>query len=234
MTLDADTLARRLRDLDPGPPPENERRAAVALLLRCGDDPPVLLMRRTERAGDRWSGQVSLPGGHADAQDEHLLATAQRETFEEVGLRLDLCARPVGRLPVLQARARNKRLPLFVAPYVFAETTAMQPVLGPEAARAFWMPLIPAWQGELDAPLAATEDPAEKGEHAVRTFPSWHWDGETVWGMTRHILTSLFAVCWPRTDQGFASPAAASHPLETPSESATKLSTDRRPGPSHP
>ena len=40
------------------------KRAAVAITLRSGaQGPEVLLMQRVERAGDRWSGQVSFPGG---------------------------------------------------------------------------------------------------------------------------------------------------------------------------
>ena len=42
--------------------------------------PRVLLMKRTERAGDPWSGHISLPGGRHDRTDADLLATAIRET----------------------------------------------------------------------------------------------------------------------------------------------------------
>ena len=195
MSLDPKTIQRRLRELDPGLLPDNERHAAVALVLRCGTAPSVLLMRRAERAGDPWSGQVSLPGGHAEDQDADLLATARRETREEIGLPLEECTQLLGRLPALQARARRRRLPLYVAPFVFQEIVEAQPALGPEAARTFWMPLAQARNGDLDAPYKHMEGPGE----IERTYPSWRWDGETIWGMTRQILHSLLEATWPRS-----------------------------------
>ena len=47
--------------------PQDHGRAAVAITLRVHHDrPELLLMRRAESEGDPWSGQVSLPGGHAE------------------------------------------------------------------------------------------------------------------------------------------------------------------------
>ena len=81
-------LALRLHDRNP----ETERdpsaiEASVALII--GSDPDtVLIIRRAERVGDPWSGHMGLPGGRRSQKDEHLLATAIRETEEEVGLTL--------------------------------------------------------------------------------------------------------------------------------------------------
>jgi nudix motif 8 len=74
-----DGLARRaIRD--PG------RRAAVLIpLCAVGGEPAVLLTRRSEEVGTH-KGQVSFPGGMADPEDPDLIATALRETEEELGL----------------------------------------------------------------------------------------------------------------------------------------------------
>ncbi|MBA3258253.1 MAG: NUDIX domain-containing protein, partial [Gemmatimonadales bacterium] len=61
--------------------------AAVALVL-VPDPDSVLLIRRAERTGDPWSGHMALPGGRRDSEDSDLIATAIRETAEEVGLQL--------------------------------------------------------------------------------------------------------------------------------------------------
>lgn len=60
--------------------------AATALV--AAPDPrgsAIAFIRRTERPGDRWSGQMALPGGTRDPDDPDLATTAAREAFEEVG-----------------------------------------------------------------------------------------------------------------------------------------------------
>lgn len=186
-------LEQRLsgRTLDPAP--KAEQHAAVALLLRFDPNPSVLLMRRAERDGDRWSGQVGLPGGHAEPQDADLRATAVRETHEELGLRLESCARHLGQLPFIQARSQHEQVPLYVTPFVFLEIESTQPVLGPEAARAFWFPLSSAQTGELDR----QHQLPSQVENEPLSFPSWNFDGEVVWGMTQHILGTLLDHLYP-------------------------------------
>ena len=169
-----------------GAPPAVARRAAVALLLRGGsiEDLEVLLMRRAARAGDRWSGQIGLPGGHEEASDPDLEATARREAVEEVGLDPgDDLARPFGSLPTFQALARGERVDLTITPFVVHHPAPPRPVLGPEASEAFWLPLAPALAGELDEPFRY-----ERGE-VVHRLPSWRFEGRTIWGMTHGILS---------------------------------------------
>src|SRR4051812_5040072 len=80
-----DSLAARLSLGDLRPAPDGQRRAAVAVVLH---DRRVLLMKRAERAGDPWSGHISLPGGGYQASDGDLRVTAIRETREELGVEL--------------------------------------------------------------------------------------------------------------------------------------------------
>src|SRR5687767_8397810 len=65
------------------------RQAAVALVLRGhAEGAQMLVIKRSEAERDHWSGHLALPGGRAEPDDESLLATAVRETFEEVGMNL--------------------------------------------------------------------------------------------------------------------------------------------------
>jgi 8-oxo-dGTP pyrophosphatase MutT (NUDIX family) len=68
---------------------EPPRQAAVLIaLVMHGSGPTVLLTRRTEHLHDH-AGQISFPGGGVERHDESAVATALRETEEEVGLRAE-------------------------------------------------------------------------------------------------------------------------------------------------
>jgi 8-oxo-dGTP pyrophosphatase MutT (NUDIX family) len=61
--------------------------AAVNILLYLKNNEWYFpLMVRTTNERDRHSGQISLPGGKKEDSDENFEQTAQRETFEEMGI----------------------------------------------------------------------------------------------------------------------------------------------------
>ncbi len=162
------------------------RRAAVAVLLRyLNQSPEVLLMRRAEVAGDRWSGHVSFPGGREEQSDPSLVATAVRETREEVGVDLDASARLLGQIDSVRAIARGKILPMSITPFVFVEEHPEQPRPSREAAEVFWLPLARAAAGELD-----DRYPYRKGPLRL-DLPCWRYDGQVIWGLTFDMLSSL-------------------------------------------
>src|SRR5687767_14001471 len=68
-------------------PDAPEREAAVLILFYPGSDSEAHLVL-TERSpgGHRHAGQISLPGGAVDDEDESIPAAALREAYEEVGL----------------------------------------------------------------------------------------------------------------------------------------------------
>ena len=181
-------LSARLALLDdaPGVVPDSARRAAVALLLRFdGTDADVLLVKRAEREGDRWSGHIGLPGGHADATDADLFATALRETREEVGIDLQRKARPLGRLERIEAKPRGPYVPMWIDPFVFGALSAVTPKAGPEVVEAFWFPLERARSGELSSTHVY------KREELEISRPCWRFEERVVWGLTYEILSRL-------------------------------------------
>lgn len=189
------TRARLLSALAEHTPHEVSRilaphRAAVAVLLRFVDDEPeVLLMERAHREGDRWSGQVSLPGGRSEPHDRDLLATAVRETEEELGVVLPEVAQLIGRLDEVHAMAKGQFLPMAVAPFVFVARDLPIPLrLSDEAVAAFWLPLGPARGGELDGVHYYNFGPA------TWALPCWRHGRHIIWGLTRKMLRSLMAL----------------------------------------
>ena len=144
-------------------------------------------MKRVERVGDPWSGHISLPGGRDDASDPDLLATAIRETHEELGI--DLAgARLLGSLPVLSPLTSGPS-GIEVTPFVFVTHAAVEPQPGPEAASAFWLPIELAASGALDDTYTYPG--------TTRTFPSWRFEGHTIWGLTWRILGDLLQAAQP-------------------------------------
>jgi 8-oxo-dGTP pyrophosphatase MutT (NUDIX family) len=156
--------------------------AAVAVLI-APDPDSLLLIRRAERRGDPWSGHMALPGGRQSDADSDLVATAIRETAEEVGYppyREQLAGSlddVVPRTPVLP--------PIAVRPFVF--TLPSRPALFPNAeiAATRWVLL----DHLLDA---ATHDTVEldiRGER--RQFAAYRVDEGVVWGLTERIVSDL-------------------------------------------
>jgi 8-oxo-dGTP pyrophosphatase MutT (NUDIX family) len=184
--LEAIRRALALHDPKPYAGPEPPRRAAVATVLRPGpDETEVLLIRRAEREGDPWSGHMAFPGGHFDARDPDLLATATREAREEVGL--DLRGHELlGRLDDLAAIAGGRPTGVVVSPFVFAVPAQVELRPNYEVAQLLWAPLGRMLRGELDAVKELT-----RGGKQTR-FPGYRVRDQVVWGMTHRMLHSLF------------------------------------------
>lgn len=186
MDLSLSRFEQRLATLQVEDPRTADLRTAVAVLLRFDRGvPDVLLMKRAEREDDRWSGHISLPGGRESPGDADLLATAMRETHEELGVDLGAGARLIGRLEPLRAMARGKVLPMWIAPFVFVETLPATIALGHEAQEAFWLPLDQVAAGAFSGELAYV--------HEGETFqlPCWRYQGHVVWGLTYRMLDDL-------------------------------------------
>jgi 8-oxo-dGTP pyrophosphatase MutT (NUDIX family) len=156
--------------------------AAVAVVLVPSPD-AVLLIRRAERAGDPWSGHMALPGGRRDPDDDDLVGTAVRETFEEVGLRLDR-AELLGGLDDVVPRTQVLP-PIAVRPFVFGLTERPPLTPNPEVAAVRWVHLDHLLHPETyhSARLEIRGEPRE--------FPAYRVDESIVWGMTERILTGL-------------------------------------------
>ena len=68
--------------------PESDRAAVLVPLFSKNGELSVLFTKRTQTV-EHHKGQISFPGGRKDYTDKNLLATALRESLEEIGLRKD-------------------------------------------------------------------------------------------------------------------------------------------------
>jgi len=153
--------------------------ASVAVMIGPGEE--ILLIRRADREGDPWSGDIALPGGRVEAGDASFSAAAAREAREEVGVDLDADARFLGYMAPFQARRRG----IWVVPSVFVITGDVSVQRNGEASSHMWVPL-----GELLARGNRSTHRLELGGEE-RSFPSFDLQGYVVWGLTERILSSL-------------------------------------------
>jgi 8-oxo-dGTP pyrophosphatase MutT (NUDIX family) len=176
-----DALARA-----PATAPPDAGGAAVAVILReRSGEAEVLLIRRAAREGDPWSGQMGLPGGHREPDDDGLVATATRETREEVGLDLETHGRLLGALPAVPMRPQHRGTRMTVTPFVFEVVGDSAVRAGSEVEEALWTALHPLARHEHDTIHAFLRD----GVTTER--PAWNVGGRVVWGLTYEMLRSL-------------------------------------------
>ncbi len=157
------------------------REAAVAVVLVPA--PPgtyeLLLIKRADREGDPWSGQIALPGGRRDGGDDDLLATAVRETAEETGVRLT-SDQLLGELDDLHPVSAH--LPqLIVRPFVFGLPSRPAIIPSDEVALHVWVACDELLLGRTERTLTILGAP--------RRMPGYQVSSYFLWGMTERILT---------------------------------------------
>jgi ADP-ribose pyrophosphatase YjhB (NUDIX family) len=160
------------------------RRAAVAVLVTGEPEPAVLFIRRKERVGDPWSGQMALPGGFWSPADDSLETTARRETEEETGVDLAAAGLLLGVLDDVSPRTPYLP-PLVVTPYVFAVAEALTAHPGPEVDAAVWLRVRDLFDPGLRRPFRLSL-PGE-----AREFEAIVVGDYTIWGLTERVLQQL-------------------------------------------
>lgn len=178
--LTFDEIRRRLAQRPPKRAAATGRaQAAVAVVLAAASHgPEMVFIRRLERDNDPWSGQMGLPGGRRDARDPTLLATAQRETKEELGLTLP-AAGLLGELDDL-VPTTPELPPVVVRPFVFGLSRKPELELSDEVADI-------AWVGLRELPRLERYTTVRVRGVALEV-PAFVFGPAVVWGMTHRIV----------------------------------------------
>jgi len=158
--------------------------AVLVPLVQHADGLTLLLTRRTDHLRDH-AGQISFPGGRVEPEDDGPVATALRETEEEIGLSRGHIE-VIGQLPI------------------YSTVTAFQvtPVVG-LVEPGFTMQLDDFEVAEaFEVPLAFLMNPAHHRHHSFefagtqRRFLSMPWQGAEreyfIWGATAAMLRNFY------------------------------------------
>lgn len=152
----------------------HDRLAAVLVILFSRQERTQVLM--IKRAGDlkRHAGEISFPGGMFEAGDVDLLATALRETREELRMEIESSA-VIGRMSAVTTATGIEVMP-FVA---VVDDLPRYEKNADEVDLILEIPL---------APLLMTE--RHNGNHKPDEV-EFHFDGYRIWGASARILREV-------------------------------------------
>lgn len=152
---------------------DDGKRSAVMLLLHDRDGRAHLILTKRSDSVGHHPGQICLPGGRYEDDDQSLLATALRETEEELGFSPgDI--RVVGTLDEVHTRQSG----FAITPFVGLREHVTDPIPNlAEVARVIEVPLTDLLAADVALPRQATVETLRYGLF-----------GEDVWGATARIL----------------------------------------------
>jgi 8-oxo-dGTP pyrophosphatase MutT (NUDIX family) len=168
---------------------EGQTRAAVAAVLRPGEGgAEFLFIHRADDPRDPWSGHMAFPGGRVDPRDADPLATALRETSEEVGLDLASIAERIGRLSDVAAIGRGRPVNMVITPFVFAVESVPPLTPNHEVAAAVWVPA----SFLADHRNRETMDYQRAG--LSLELPCYRYRDHLIWGLTLGMVDELLSL----------------------------------------
>ncbi|HKI74033.1 MAG TPA: CoA pyrophosphatase [Pseudomonadales bacterium] len=156
-------------------------KAAVLLPIVTSRRPELLLTLRASTLGAH-AGEVAWPGGRHDPEDRDMLATALRETHEEIGI-APRQVEVVGEL-----RPFISKFGLLVTPFVGLVEDPVDLTPNPDELEAvFSVPI----DYLMEDPRTQTDIIDRHGER--REVPVYHYDGYRIWGLTAMILQEFLS-----------------------------------------
>lgn len=175
------TPRRVLGDIPPDFLPKPPWRPAAVLVpvIAHPDAPSVLFTRRTDRLQDH-AGQVSFPGGGREPHDPDPVATALRETEEEIGL-----------------KRAHVEIMGYLGGYLTISGYAVTPVVG-LVRPGFSLAADPLEVAEVfEVPLEFLIDPSNRQVQSRRVgqeevgFYVFKYGEHTIWGATAAMLVNF-------------------------------------------
>lgn len=186
------------------PAPSDGPEAAVLIPVMLGPEPQILLTRRPAHMTSH-AGEVAFPGGKRDPEDSHLVATALRESREEISL-ASTHVEIIGALTPARAKSGIRVLPV-------VGLVHDDPVLhaNPDEVESIFR-----------VPLSFLMEHAPARDHRINfrgidlVVPCFRYQGFIIWGLTAYMLVEFMRqgldhhidYPWPPILPGILVPAA--------------------------
>lgn len=169
-------LRDRLRDYRPSP-----ERVDAAVLIPVTEEPvPHIILTRRASHMSSHAGEVAFPGGKRDASDASIIATALRESREEIGL-------PEDRVEVIgELDAFTSKVGLRVQPIIGMVPCEQLLVPNPDEIESIFRVPVEFF---LTADVSYTHRFRFMGQEM--TVPSFNYGDYVIWGLTAFMIVDL-------------------------------------------
>lgn len=153
--------------------------AAVLVIIHYHDDSPHVFLTRRSSNLKSHRGEISFPGGKYVESDGTLLATALRETEEEIGIAF-APAQVAGSMRAVRTMTSNH----LIVPFITIQEMLPRHKIAPGEVESV-----------IDAPLIETLNSIEPDtEHYLLAKDAYRftYDSNVIWGATARILKQLY------------------------------------------
>lgn len=155
-----------------------ESRLAAVLVMIYGPEPYVVMTERPKTM-DHHAGEISFPGGRWQASDEDLLATALRETEEELGAKV-LRGQVIGQLnPVVTLNSG-----FAISPFISIQERIPELSPNSEIESVLNIPLVPL--------LKTMENDKDPAHQSIREMYTFKFQKHLIWGASARMLHQIY------------------------------------------
>lgn len=162
-----------------------ERQAAVSMLLRENSGrTEILLIKRAEHDKDPWSGDLGFPGGRIEQTDPSPRAAAERETWEEIGLKLE-AENYLGQSDSLA----GAYLSVHVSCFVYQIQKDVEFKLNGEVVATFWIPLKTLLEPQRNQQISFNYRGRDRTHPVIKLD---EWSTRPLWGITYRLVDHFF------------------------------------------
>ena len=172
-----------LKELEETPLPKAGVLIALKNFGEYKKDPHIIFTKRSSKLSSH-PGEVSFPGGKFEEQDLNLLATAVRESEEEIGIK-KLNLEHLGKLPYLISKHNIE-----VHPFIAALKEDQEFIANEEIESIFSVPV-----SYLKNNQNAHIHEFNRQNHNVR-ISTWHYNEYVIWGLTAMIAAEFINTCF--------------------------------------